>query len=381
MKFLLVLFLLALPVMGSGQTIYKSLSSEKLGEEREIKIQLPRNYEKNSDRQYPIMVVLDGDYLFEPIAGNIDFYSYWDDAPEIIVVGINQNGSRKYDGYYDENNFLPAGDGAAFFEFLGMELLHFIDNNYRISDFRIVVGHNFTANFINYYLLKPTPVFDAYINLSPDFAPEMNNRIQSALQRTESPKWYYMATGSDDIPKLKNNILAFDEQLKNIENQNLIYHFDNFEDTNHYTLAARAIPAALHKMFKVYGPISQKDYDEILLQDSISSVQYLTEKYARINKLFGEKKKIRINDFMAVYNAIEKTKRWEEYEALAKLATEHYPETMLSTFFKARYEEETNNPKQAIKAYRNAYGKENIAFLNIDYMLEKAEKIQQDFGY
>lgn len=381
MKFLLVLLALVAPAIGSGQTIYETISSEKLGEDREIKIQLPRNYEKNKDRQYPIMVVLDGDYLFEPVAGNIDYYSYWEDAPEMIVVGINQNGSREYDGYYDENNFLPAGDGAAFFEFLGMELLQHMDDNYRTSDFRIVTGHDFTANFINYYLLKSTPIFDGYINLSPDYAPEMANRIKSALERTETPKWYYMATGSDDIPKLKEDILAFDEMLKSVDNKNLLYHFDNFENTSHYTLVAKAIPSAIQEMFKMYGPISQKDYNEVLLQTSVSSVQYLTEKYDSINTLFGEEKKIRINDFMAIYNAIEKTKRWEEYDELSKLAAEHYPETMLATFFEARYEEETGDPKRAMKAYRNAYGKKNIAFLSTDYMLDKADQIQRDFGY
>jgi len=61
-----------------AQVKYKNINSEKLGEERQIKIQLPRNYD-NTDKSYPIVVVFDGDYLFEVVAGNVDYYSYWED--------------------------------------------------------------------------------------------------------------------------------------------------------------------------------------------------------------------------------------------------------------------------------------------------------------
>ena len=98
-----------------SQTIYKSLNSSKMGEQRELKIQLPRNYETNKEKRYPLIIVLDGNYLFEPMAGNVDYYSYWDDMPEAIVVGVNQNGTREKDCSYDNQNFYPAKTGADFF--------------------------------------------------------------------------------------------------------------------------------------------------------------------------------------------------------------------------------------------------------------------------
>ncbi|HEY9186193.1 MAG TPA: alpha/beta hydrolase-fold protein [Salegentibacter sp.] len=369
------------PLFTFSQTLYKTINSEKLGEERQLKIQLPRNYEANPEKIYPVMIVLDGDYLFEPVAGNVDFYSYWEDIPEMIVVGINQDGTREYDAAYNERNFLPSGDGAAFFEFLGMELMQYLDNNYRTTDFRVILGHDFTSNFINYYLFKPNPLFDAYINLSPDLAPQMTERISTSLAKSETKKWYYLATGSDDIPQLKERILSFDKELKTLDNKMLEYHFDNFENTTHYSLVGKAIPSALSSMFKVYSPISVKEYNEILLQTSISPVQYLTEKYQSINKLFHVEKQIRLNDFMAIYNAIEKTRRWDDYRELSKMAETHYPGTMLATYFEARYEEETGNPRKAMRTYQKAYGQEKIAFLNTDFMLAKADAIKKDFGY
>lgn len=378
-KLLLVLFLAA-PYVTSAQIIYKSLSSSKMGESRELKIQLPRNYESNKDKHYPIMVVLDGDYLFEPIAGNVDYYSYWEDIPEMIVVGINQAGTRDNDAFYDEATNLPSRTGAAFFEFVGMEVVKYIDDNYRTAPFKIIAGHDYTANFINYYLLKERPLFQGYINLSPDLAPPMADWLVSSLSKTSNPTWFYLATGSEDISFLKESILSFDSKLKAIDNKNLNYNFDNFQDATHYTLVGNAIPKALAQMFQVYRPISIQDYNRVLLQTSVSGHDYLVEKYDNIKSLFGVEKKIRVNDFMAVYNAMDKTRNWNELKSLSKLASKHYPGTMLATFFDARYEEETGNARRAVKSYMNAYGQEPIAFLTVDFMLEKAESIKRENG-
>ena len=81
----------------SAQAIYKELDSDKLGGKRKIKIQLPRNYDAKDPYGYPLVVVLDGDYLFDPVAGNIDYQSYWEDAPDCIIVGIKQVDTRDDD--------------------------------------------------------------------------------------------------------------------------------------------------------------------------------------------------------------------------------------------------------------------------------------------
>ena len=380
-KKLLFLLILILPNLIIGQTIYKKLKSSKLGEERELKIQLPRNYDQNKEKRFPILVVLDGDYLFEPVAGNVDYYSYWEDIPEMIVVGINQSSSRESDSFYDENTFLPAGTGASFFEFIGMELIPFLESNYRTAPFRVIMGHDYTSNFINYYLLKENPLFQGYINLSPDLAPEIETRVFNSLQKSTHPIWYYLATSTEDISALKAKILSFDSQLKKIDNKNIHYNFDNFEDASHYTLVGNAIPKAIEQIFETYRPISVQDYNSVLLQTSVSSFDYLVEKYKNIQILFGIDKQIRLNDFMAVYNAMEKTRNWEQMKDLSKLAVKNYPNTMLATYFEARYEEETGNPKKAMRIYQNAYGQNPILFLNIDFMLEKAKQIKMDFNY
>lgn len=364
-----------------SQTIYEEFESNKLGETREIKIQLPRNYDENTDQSYPLFIVFDGDYMFEIVAGNVDYYSYWEDMPEAIVVGINQSDTRNDDCYYSEQNDLPVETGAKFFEFIGMELLPYIDSNYRTENFRVAVGHGETANFINYYMLKAKPLFQAYIVVSPSLAPSMDDYISQRLKQFETKLFYYLATASNDIKSIKKDAEILNTTITSIDNKNILYNFDNFEGATHYSAPAHAIPKALESIFYVFQPISKKEYKESILTLETSPVKYLQDKYKVISDLFGIDKQILINDFKAIAAAIEKNKKFEYFEDLGKIAYKEYPNTVLGNYYLARFYEENGQPKKAMRTYRSAYVFEEIAGITKDYMLERADEIKADFGY
>lgn len=381
MKSHLLLFTtLLITSLSIAQIDYKEINSEKLGTTRQIKVQLPRNYEDDAEKSYPVIVVLDGDYLFEPVAGNVDYYSYWEEMPQVIVVGINQDRTREDDTFYDDTNFFPEDTGTAFFEFIGLELMPYLDQNYRTTNFRIAVGHDLTANFMNFYLMKDPPLFQGYISLSPDLSPKMDERIPARLAALEQKMFYYLATGTDDIGVLKEPIVELDKKLAAVENENLQYNFDNFQGATHYSLVGRAIPKALENMFSIYRPISKKDYKEVILE-SESPYDYLIEKYATIKTLFGLEDPIRVNDYIAVSTALEKKEDWEGLAELGKIARKHYPETMLGNYYQALSLEQSGEPKKAMKAYQNAFLLEEVSFLTKDLMLERADQIKADFGY
>lgn len=364
-----------------AQVVYKSIESLKLGESRELKIQLPRGYENNIDKKYPVFVVLDGDYMFEVVAGNVDYYSYWEDMPEAIVVGINQLGKRFDDCMYSEQNSLPIETGASFFEFIGMELIPFVEKNYRIENFRVAVGHGETANFINYYLLKGKPLFQAYVVISPELATKMIDYIPEGLSKVESKLFYYLANTANDSKTILEGVEKLNTGISTIENQNILYKYHSFEEPSHYSLPAHAIPNAIEMVFHVYQPISVKEYREHILELDESPVVYLEEKYQAIYDLFGIEKQILINDFKAIAAAIEKTQQFEYFEALGKIARKHYPETLLGNYYIARFYEETGEPKKAMRAYQTAFTLPEIAGLTKDLMLQKANAIKEDFGY
>jgi len=364
-----------------SQAIYENFHSNKLNEDRKIKILLPRGYSNDDSKKYPLIFVFDGDYLFEAVAGNVDYFSYWEDMPDAIVVGIKQEDQRYDDCMYSEQNSLPIEKGAAFFEFIGMELIPHLNNTYKTENFRVAVGHGETANFIDYYLLKDLPLFQAYVSLSPVLAPKMTDYLTERLKTFQTKIFYYLATSSNDVPSIREGAEALNKNITSLENKNLLYNFDNFDGPSHYSLPVHAIPKALESIFFVFQPISKREYTESILKLDTSPVDYLLEKYKMIKDLFGMDKQILINDFKAIQAAIEKKEQWQYYEDLGKIAREQYPETLLGHYYLARYYEEIGEPKKAMKMYRSAYILDEIGGITKDLMLEKADEIKADFGY
>ena len=113
-----------------AQISYDEINSSKLNAVRQLKIKLPKNYDPSSELKYPLIIVFDGDYLFEPISGQVDFQTYFDDMPSSIIVGVVQGSERRYDGYCDEVTGLPKESGLRFHDFVAEELIPYLDEKY-----------------------------------------------------------------------------------------------------------------------------------------------------------------------------------------------------------------------------------------------------------
>jgi predicted alpha/beta superfamily hydrolase len=360
----------------TAQVIYEPFESSKLGESIDIKIQLPRNYDAEEETLYPLVIVLDGDYLFEPVVGNTDYQSYWEDIPNCIVVGVNQSDTRDNDFFYaDETNF-PYAEGANFFEFLGMELIPYIEDNYMVSDFRIAVGHDKSANFINYYMFKDKPLFRAYVLLSPELAPEMKTFMGEKAPILDRNTFYYLATADDDVKSLKTDILALDNTLKGLENEFFHYRFDDFEDANHYSLVGLGIPKALNQIFSFYKPITKKEYKEQVLEYEGGPFDYLMRKYEDIELFYGFKKKVVENDLRAIASASKKKNDVESLKELSKLARQEYPDSMISAYYQGMYYEEDGNLKRALNSYQSGLLLEESDYITKDMLLDKIYDLQ-----
>lgn len=363
-----------------SQTKYEFIDSDRLGQ-RELKIQLPRNYNENLEQFYPLIVTLDGDYLFEVVSGNVDYMSYWDDMPDAIVVGINQESTKEDDLYISDEDYFPIRGGAKFYEFLGAELVPHLIEKYRVGIFKIVVGHGDSANFINFFAFKKDPLFQAYISISPSFSPFMEDNLFQLISSNKASIYYYLSTSQEDFKDNRKNILNLNTRLQDIKLETITYKFDDFKIDSHYSLVANSIPSALNHIFSIYKPISRNEYKNELLKIDYSPVKYLENKYRKIKDLFGIEKQILLNDFRAVNATIIKKKNMDYYKDLSKLAKDNYPGTLLSNLYIGRYYESTGNYKKAIKAYQEAFVYDEIDGITKEELLDRAEKLKFENDY
>ena len=360
------------------QKIPEKVFSPKLNEEREITIGLPPSYLTNPNKKYPLLIVLDGDYLFDPFQGALNYGAYWDDLPEVIIVGVNQNknNERETDCTIDQTTGLPDEKGNKFFEFIGMELVGYMEKKYRIAPFKIIAGHDITAGFLNFFLYKEKPLFDAYISMSPELATAMEENIPERFNVLEQPIFYYQSTADGDVKKMQARIKALDVDLKKITKSTINYKFDEFKGASHYSLVLHSIPNALYQFFSVYQPISTSEFIEKISILPSGYVDYLVNKYNILEKSLNIKMPIRINDFKAIEAAILKNKAYAEFDKLADLARKNYPKSMLYDYEMAMMYEKTGDLKKAIKSYQNAFQKEEIGDLTKDIMLDKADELK-----
>ena len=376
-KIILFLFFICSNAIFS-QKVTDTISSKRLNEDREITIGLPPSYDKHPNQKYPVLVLLDGNFLFDAFQGALSYANYWDDLPEVIIVGIsqNKNNERETDCAVDQENGLPTEKGEAFFEFIGLELLPYIEKKYRTAPFKMIAGLDTTAGFLNCYLYKDIPLFDAYISMSPELPTGMEEQLPDRLAAIQKPIFYYHSSGDGDMKKMRKRILALDEVAKKINKPSLNYRFDDFKGASHYSLVLNSIPSALYQIFSVYQPISTTEFNEKIAVLTSGYVDYLIQKYDVIEKSFALKLPIRLNDFKAIEAAILKNKAYPEFEKLAQLAKKSYPKSMLADYQMGQMYEKKGETAKAVKSYMMAYQREEIGDLTKDMMIERADELK-----
>ena len=362
--------------------INDTIKSSFLNERRAIEIQLPRSYEADVMKKYPLILVMDGDYMFNLVSGSVDYLSFWGDIPENLVVGISQRDSRFDDSSnLDPIDYTPISSTANFYDFLVNELIPFITKNYRVSNFRILVGHERTANFINFFLLKENPAIRGVVSISPRFTKNIDKYITEKLKGTQSKIIYTLSSSKKDFETIYGNVKDLSVNLDSIENKNFMFKSLIFENENHYILPSVSVPNSIRNIYSLYSDIDKVEYDSIISKLDSSPIEYLQNKYELIKDFYEIDKTISINDFLAMEDYIESFEMYELYDDLSEIANEEYPETIVSSYYKGRFFEETGQFEKAMYTYKSAYILSEVkGFFTKDYLLQLADEIKSDFN-
>ena len=381
MKPYLIFFFVCFYCLGlTAQVKQEIFESFKLQERRDVKYYFPEDY--SEEKKYPLIVVLDGDYLFDQVVAISRFYSEFQGMPQAIVVGIlqNKNDLRWEDCAFEEHSGLPTEKGKMFFEFLGTEIIPYLDLNYSTAPFKMIIGYDITANFANYYLFKDRSLFNAFVSISPLLAPEMESRVPAQLNKMDQKIFYHLIAGGNSDEN-KNTILQLDRGLKVLDKETLHYFFDEYTEANEISVATYGIGKAWDRTFDMFKPISPKEYRQNVLTSEEPVFKYLEDKYAMIEDLFGFRKSVELNDVMAIYAGCKKKDDFESLKPLSDLCKKEFPNTMLGFYFEGEYYEELGEAKKALRTFEKAFGMDEIDFLTKEMALEKIDALKADFGF
>ena len=306
-KFCAKLFFLLFTVVAFAQNIstetFNSVElSGELNNERTLKIYVPDSYKQDSTRVYPLAIVLDAEYLFDVYVANSKLFALKDKAPEQIVVGIyqNQRNERKIDCEISLNSMLTESS-SKFYKFIKNELINHIENNYRISPFRTIVGNTITANFSNYFMVENDPIFNAFININPSYSQDIADLFKGKVPNLDSNTYYYLNNGKYNGERKDKAIETIYYVFKNFENENFKLKYDEFDHSTKTSSIGQAISGALAHIFDMYSSISKEEFDTNIVDLSpAEAIEYIEKKYVEIQYSFGANLKIRQRDIFAI---------------------------------------------------------------------------------
>ena len=239
-----------------GETV--EMHSDILNENRILNIYIPESYQRDSTKKFPVIYLLDGsaDEDFIHIAGLVQFgsFSWINMLPESIVVGIG-NVDRKRDFTYpttikkDKVDFPTTGESEAFINFIDTELLNYIDQNYRTTKTKTLIGQSLGGLLATEILYKKPDLFDNYIIVSPSLWWDDNSLLKEKRKIYSSEKSIYVGVGKegDIMEKAAQDLF---ETLQRNKNETTNLYFGYFEDLDHGDTLHLAVYDAFELIFK-----------------------------------------------------------------------------------------------------------------------------------
>jgi predicted alpha/beta superfamily hydrolase len=251
-KLLMIICLLNLCLMTAANAEIRLpttelINSKVLGEEREIRIQLPTQYDVNTEQSYPVLYLLDGPSNLSHTAGTLDFLVGYGQVPQLIIVAITHK-QRSLDltpTHLPDKEF-PTGGGDKFLDFIEQELMPNINKNYRTASFNLIAGHSFGGLLVMHSMSTRPHLFQAHFAYSPSLF--WDNKVvikqtQKFLSNTESfNNFLYMNMGNEGLERaddngmaMRNGVIDLTKKLNASSPEGFHFRSDVFDKENHQT--------------------------------------------------------------------------------------------------------------------------------------------------
>jgi hypothetical protein len=364
-KFLTPLLFFSFCLSFGQKVISKKYESNDIKDIRDVKIYLPKGYNKDTVSNFPLTIVLEEEKLFDLYVGVSNFYAAQDQAPEQIIVGVNLEATRENDMGYDLASSKLNASARRFYTFLRDELIPFVEANYKTSPFLTIVGEGLSANFITYFLQENNPIFNAYISLNATYAPDIRTLVQSFKLEKMAPldnSFYYYISGNPHAGGEKSKrIQEFGKFMKSTDIENFSVAFDELtSSTSASSTIGEGMSRAFAHVFKDYLGITEEEFEKNIKDlDPPSAISYLEIKYLDIEYLFGSNIGVRKRDADRILKIVTEKEEGSYTKPFAEMILKLNPYSPMGNIYLAEWYESTENKSAALKQYKEAYDKMN----------------------
>ncbi len=263
-----------------------TFKSTVLNEERSVVVQLPKSYQTNPDKVYPVIYRLDGAGNIPLASAVIERLQNDNRAPEVIIVAI-ENTSRLRDMYPTVNKEPqgPVGEGggaAKFLAFFEQELIPLVNKNYRTHDYKVIAGASAGGVFALYALQDKPELFQAHIAYSPAVWWNYGASVKSTksfLAKSKDLNNYVYINIGEEAGIMRERYDDLQQSLQSNKLANLRFFSDAFAGVSHNLTSVAGVFSAYHNLFlPKQMPISA-------LTDDVASIDAY---YQTLSQQWGE---------------------------------------------------------------------------------------------
>ncbi len=242
-----------------------TIHSEILKETRTVFVALPPKYEENV-HAYPIIYVLDADFLFDITRAITQLRAARNYMPESIIIGLPNSWEQRFQGAANwklpnGNSFFdPPGDPKQFLQFIKHELIPQVERNYRTNQHRSLIGLSPTTGPVFEALWSAPGLFKNHVALAiavdmvdshnTSIAEKLATSILDPMQPTDTT--VYVGIAGNDVIKRPERKPAFEhlnQQLKKHTGQQLRHRIEIIPDEEHYGMALPALQRAFELIY------------------------------------------------------------------------------------------------------------------------------------
>jgi predicted alpha/beta superfamily hydrolase len=234
-----------------------TLRSRAIGEPRPINVHTPVAYGTSPAARFPVLYMPDGGLNedFPHVVRTVDSLIASGAMRPVIVVGVpNTQRRRDLTGptrVASDSAIAPrVGGSAAFRQFLRDELIPTIEQRYRTTNERAIIGESLAGLFVVETLLLEPALFDHYIALDPSLWWNKSALLDAAAARLaafgSARHTLYLASSGE--PELAAGAKRLADVLSAAKPASLTWSYAPRPDLTHATIFRGVKPTALVKV-------------------------------------------------------------------------------------------------------------------------------------